>query len=111
MAALTTNQIVDAGTAPTFIQAGASDTAEIGNGHNTFVVYKNTTGSSVTITVVAPGNTDYGVAYPDPQISVPATNGERWIPLRNGYDDGTGRATLTTSAQDAGITVAVVRMQ
>jgi hypothetical protein len=110
MAALTTQNILDAGTKPTFATATASDTAEIGSGHNTFAVYKNT-GSATAIVVVAPGTTDYGQPYPDPSITLPATTGEIWIPLRKSYDpgDGSGRATLT-QATPTGVTVAVVRM-
>jgi hypothetical protein len=111
---LTTHEIVDAGTAPTFVPAAASDTAEIGNGHNTFVVYKNASASNTkTITVTAPGNTDYGQPNPDPVINVPVTS-EVWIPLRKDYDpgDGTGRATLTVGGTGGvtDVTVAVVRM-
>jgi hypothetical protein len=109
MASLTTQNIVDAGTKPTFGAAAASDTAEIGNGSNTFVVYKNT-GTQKTVTIVAPGNTDYGQPNPDPALTLGATTGELWIPLRKDYDpgDGTGRATITLSDATA-VTVAVVR--
>jgi hypothetical protein len=109
MAALTTQLLVDAGTAPTFGAAGASDTAEVGSGHNTFVVYKNDTASPVNVTITVPGNTSYGQPTPDPVIAV-AASGERWIPLRKEYNSGGGRATLTTSAQDPDLTVAVVRV-
>lgn len=107
MAALTTQSIVDAGTKPTFAAAAASDTAAIDS--RTFVVYKNTSGSPVTVTVVVPGNTEYGQPYPDPALVLAATTGELWIPLHKIYDDGTGRATITTSAQ-TNVTVAVVRI-
>jgi hypothetical protein len=109
MAALTTYNIVDAGTKPTFTAAAASDTAEIGSGRNTFAVYKNTSSTVCNVGITVPGSTSYGQATPDPTLSLPITIGELWIPLRKEYDDGTGRATLTTSAQDAGITVAIVR--
>lgn len=111
MAALTTQNIVNAGTAPTFVAAGASDTAEIGNGGDTFVVYKNTNASTRTITVTAPGNTSYGQANPDPVLTLGANTGELWIPMRKAYDpgDGTNRATLTPSVT-TDVTVAVVRM-
>lgn len=111
MADLSTQDIVAAGTAPTFSAASTSDTAEIGNGGNTFVVYKNTNASPRTITITAPGNTDYGEPNPDPQLTLAATTGELWIPMRKDYDpaDGTGRATLAMGdATD--VTVAVVRM-
>lgn len=112
MAALTTQNIVDAGTAPTFGNSSASDTAEIGNGHNTFVVYKNTGGSASVVTITVLGNTSYGQPTPDPAITVPATTGEKWIPLRKAYDqgDGTGRAILSATNSGATLQVAVVRM-
>lgn len=113
MAALTTQLLVDAGTAPTFGAAGASDTAEVGNGRNTFYVVKNGGGSPITVTIAVPGNTSYGQATPDPQITVPATTGEKWIPLRREYANaqvaGVGRCTITTSAQTS-VTVAVVQV-
>ena len=114
MAALTTQNIVVAGTAPTLVAAAASDTAEVGSGQNTFALYKNTGAAEVTITVVAPGNNSYGSANPDPEYTLadgPGTPTWRWIPLRKEYDaaDGTGRCTITaTPVTD--LTVAIVRM-
>lgn len=114
MAALTTQNIVNAGTAPTLVAAAASDTAEIGNGTNTFVVYKNTDTNAKTVTITVPGTTDYGQATPDPALALAADDGELWIPLRKAYDpaNGTGRATLTVSGTGGvtGVTVAVVRL-
>lgn len=109
MAALTTQNIVNAGTAPTFGAAAASDTAEVGNGVNTFAVYK-TAGTGTTVTVTVPGNNSYGQPNPDPAIVLGAT-AEAWIPLRKEFDagDGTGRCTITTSSQ-TDVTVAIVRM-
>lgn len=114
MAALTTQNIVDAGTAPTMGAAAASDTAEVGNGVNTFARYRNTSANSTTVTVVVPGNTPYGQANPDPAFVLAdgsSTPTEVWIPLRKEYDaaNGTGRCTITTS-QQTGITVAIVRV-
>jgi hypothetical protein len=111
MAALSTQNIVDAGTAPTFAAAAAvGNTAEIGNGKNTFYVVKNGDAGSHTVTVTVPGSTDYGQPTPDPVITV-AAGEEAWIPLRKAYDpaDGTGRATLTLDATTS-ITHAVVRL-
>lgn len=113
MAALTTQALVNAGTAPTFAAAAASDTVEVGNSRNTFVVYKNGTAGSIDVTIAVPGNTSYGQPTPDPVIAV-AAGAERWIPLRKEYANasvaGVGRATVTTSAQDPLFTVAVVRV-
>lgn len=113
MAALTTQNIVFAGTAPTLAAASTSDTAEVGNGANTFLVYKNT-GTQKTITLVVPGTTAYGSATPDPTVTLPATTGEVWIPLRREYADaavaGVGRCTVTMTPDATGVTVAAVRM-
>lgn len=110
MALLTIQDIVDAGTAPTFGAAGATDTADVGNGRNVFVVYKNTNAATRTVTITVPGNTSYGQPTPDPVINLAATTGEVWIPLRSEYrDPTTGLASLITSAQ-LNVTVALVRM-
>jgi len=113
MAALTTQLLVSAGTAPTFVAAAASDTVEVGNGKDTFVVYKNTDANIKTATIVVLGNTAYGEPNPDPAIPIPITTGEKWIPIRKEFDaaDGTGRATIniTGTGGVTGLTVAVVR--
>ncbi|MGW0939109.1 hypothetical protein [Streptomyces sp. NPDC002666] len=114
MAALATQNVVAAGTAPTFGAASASDTAEVGNGYNTFAVYRNSGATPATVTVVAPGNTSYGEPNPDPDFTLADGSGtptEVWVPLRKEYDsgDGNGRATITVSpATD--VTVAIVRV-
>lgn len=108
MALLSTQTLVDAGTAPTFAAAAASDTVTYSTG--LFVVYKNTNASTRTVTVVVPGNTTYGQAMPDPALTLGATTGELWIPMRSIYrDTTTGLVTITTSAQ-TNVTVAVVRL-
>lgn len=115
MAALTTQKLVNAGTPPTFGAASASDTAEVGNGVNTFYVIKN--GDAVnakTVTITVPGNTTYGQPNPDPAITVPAS-GERWIPLRKEFYDsaaGVGRCTIAVTGTGGlgSVTVAVVQV-
>lgn len=116
MAALTTQTLVNAGTAPNFGAAAVSDTVEVGNGRNTFVVYRNADAVNVkTVTISVPGNTSYGQPTPDPAIAVPAS-GQVWIPLRKEFADasgaGVGRATLTVSGTGGAtdVTVAVVRV-
>lgn len=114
MAALATQLLVDAGTKPTYVNSSASDTVEVGNGVNTFVHYKNTGGSAAVITVVVPGNTTYGSPNPDPAITVAATTGEGWIPIRRAYQDdavaGVGRATITATNSGATLQVAVIQV-
>lgn len=110
MAALTTQNMTENGFTPTYTDVTATDTAEIGNGHNTFLVYKNTSASPLAAKVNVPGTTFFGVTTPDNDITVPATTGEKWVPLRKEYDDGTGRATLTHTAPVTNQKVAVVRI-
>jgi hypothetical protein len=114
MAALTTQLLVDAGTKPTTGNSSASDTAEVGNGYNTFLLYKNTGGSIAVVTIVVPGNNAYGQPNPDVITNVPATTGEVWIPLRKEYSDapvaGVGRCTVNATNSGATLQVAVVQV-
>jgi hypothetical protein len=118
MAALTTQTLVNAGTAPTLGAKALSDTAEVGNGHNTFLRVRNSDAEAKVITVVVPGNTTYGAANPDPTYNLGVGNvtpTEVWIPLRKEYADpavaGQGRCTVTISTGTAtGVTVAVVKV-
>jgi hypothetical protein len=111
MAALTTQTITDAAAALTFTTlASASDTAHVGNGRDTFLVCRNTSASPVTVTITPPGETAYGEDLPAKVVTVPATSGERWIPLRKEYAGDDNRATIATATPAAGVTVAVVRM-
>lgn len=108
MAALTAQTMTDNGFVPTTATATASDTAPIGSGLNTFAVYTNGSGGSLTVTALVPGNTFYGQPQADNAITVD-TGDTAYIPLRKEYDDGTGRATLTTSTQTS-VTVAIVKL-
>jgi hypothetical protein len=114
MAALTTQRLNNTGAAPSFGNSSASDTAEVGNGANTFVVYKNTGGSNAVVTIVVPGTTTYGETTPDKVVTVPLTSGEKWIPLRKEYSDpavaGVGRCTITATNSGATLQVAVVQV-
>lgn len=107
MAALTTQNIVYAGTAPTFVAAAASDTAEVGP--RNFAVYKNTNAATRTVSVEVPASiTPYTQVDNDVEYTLPATTGELWIPLHSDYDSGSGRCTITLSAT-TNVTVAIVK--
>lgn len=104
MAALTTQPLVDAGTAPTLTGAAStSDTVEVGNGKNTFLYISNTDASTHVVKVVAPGVNSYGQPNPDPTFSV-AAGATAWVMLRKEYQDaavaGVGRATVNAFAAD-----------
>lgn len=106
MAVLPVRNLVDAGTRPTLVAATTSDTAKIGNGKANFAVYLNSSGASVTLTVLGQGTTEYGKDLPDNVITI-AAGAEVWIPLRSDYSDGTGYATITLSLATS-VTAAVV---
>lgn len=111
MAALNTKVLSDDGSAPTLAAANATDTAQVGNGLNTFLVYRNTgSAGSATATITPPGKTSYGVNLP-PKVITIAASGEAWVPLRREYADETGRATITHEGAGLGdLKVAVVRV-
>ena len=111
MAALTIRSVLDAGTKPASQNSSTSDTVDIGNGHNTFLRYVNTGGSDAVVTITVPGNTAYGQPNPDPAITVVATTGEMWIPIRKEYDDGTGANTATVTATNFGATLQVTAVR
>lgn len=89
-----------------FQAAAAGDTAQTGSG--VFLVVKNGSGSAVTVTLAYPGKYDGDQTVTGRAHSVPATNGEFLIPLRDIYKDPTtGVASITYSATTT-VTVCVV---
>jgi hypothetical protein len=109
MALLTVQQVSKPSTTPTYGAVAASDT--IANADDrTFLIVKNASGTSDTVTLVIPGNDVFGSAIPDPTVSVPITTGERWIPITPAMaDPATGLVTVTHS-QTASVTCALVRV-
>lgn len=108
MALITTQTLGLAGTAPTYASAASGDTARVGD-HVWFIV-KNASGSIVTVTLVYPGTLPSGDAIPDKAYTVPATTGEKWIPLLKEYGDPAlgGQVAITYSATTS-VTRAVVK--
>lgn len=108
MALLAAQSPTATGLTPTYTAVSASDTVRYAN-NRMFLIVKNTSASPNTTTVVVPGDR-YGQANPDIAVTVPATNGERWIgPLDKGMvDNATGLITVTNSAPGAGVTAALV---
>lgn len=97
MALLVTQLIALPSTLPTFqAAAGGGDTVQAGN--DTFLVVKNGSGAPITVTLVVPGNDEFGTAKPDVAISVVNAT-ERYIPLRAlGLQDlTTGLVSVTYS--------------
>lgn len=91
-----------------FQAAAAGDTAQTGSG--VFLVVKNGSGSSVTVTLAYPGKYDSDQTVSGRAHTVPATSGEFLIPLRDIYKDpSTGVASITYSATTT-VTVCVVQV-
>lgn len=114
MATLAPFIMVDVGTKPTFVAASATDIAPIGSGSDTFLQYRNTDTNAKTVTVSVLGNTAYGQPKPAPALTLAATTGELWIPLRKDFDQGSANpgyasVTITGTGGVTGVTVAVVR--
>lgn len=107
MANLTIKHVLDAGTKPATQNSSASDTADIGNGHNSFLVYKNTGGSDAVVTITPVAVLSNGSLYPATSWTVTATSGEVWIPLRKEYDNGNGANQATVTATNSGATLQV----
>jgi hypothetical protein len=114
MATLTTQVVNRAGLGPTYAAAaGGGDAMACGSGM--FLHVKNGGGSPITVTLTVPAARTYepNVAITSPQITVPATTGERMIgPVdANTFTDPvTGLCTLTYSAVTT-VTVAAIQLQ
>lgn len=109
MAVLTLNPITMVGTKPTFVPCNAGgDQAATGFGY--VLIFKNTSGAPITVTIAVPGTLPNGVAYPDTPYVVAATTGEAWVPVPDLYQDPTTFNAMITYTGVTNLTVALVRM-
>lgn len=97
MAALAIQQVVITGLTPSLTAAaGGGDTVAVTD-DRCFLVARNASGSPITVTVVVPG-VFAGQSLTDIPVSVPATTGEKWIPLPKALADlTTGLINITYS--------------
>lgn len=108
MARLVPQPVQPTGSAVAFAAAAAGgDIFAAADGQ--LLVLKNTSAAAINVTLVTPAELD-GLAVADIVVSIPATNGERYVrvPARL-VRDANGDAALTYSAV-AGLTVAVVQL-
>lgn len=116
MSALALQTIAQAGLTPAFVAAAAGGDSFPNNiDERTFLVVKNAGGSPVTVTI-NPQITQAKVSglgtlpVQAVQVSVPATNGEKWIgPFPAGFSDAGGNVSVGYSAVTS-VTVAAVRL-
>lgn len=107
MAALTSQRLSAAGTAPTYATASAGgDTAPVGRDLVLHVF--NGSGASITVTVVTPGTVN-GLAIADAALVIPAGD-QGFVPLAKVYKNpSTGLANVTYSATTS-VEVAVLQL-
>ena len=109
MAQMTLQLITDAGTEPTYSAANTNDTGVVGTGHNTFLVVKNGSGSSITVTFTEYAVIDNGQTAQNYQVTV-AAGVNKWIPLRKSYDKGDGTGAQIAYSAVTTVTSALVQM-
>jgi lysophospholipase L1-like esterase len=108
MALLTLQTLSAPSLTPSYGAVSASDTVAALD-DRMFLHVKNAGGSPDTVTIVIPGNDQFGSAIPDPTVSVPATTGDRMIPLIPAMaDPATGLITVTHSFTTT-VTCALIR--
>ena len=108
MAKLTPQQVTVGGLAPSFDAADAGgDTCQPDD--RVFLRVKNGSAAEITVTVVVPGSS-YGIANPDPTVSVPATTGDVLIALPPALADLTTGLVGVTYSGVTNLTVALVRV-
>lgn len=108
MATLTPQQATLAGT--TFTTASASGGGDkVRPVDGVAVLVTNGGGSPITVTIVAPGNTEFGVAEPDPTVTVANGTSKLIGPFSQKLRGTDGLVALTYSGVTS-VTVAAVQI-
>ena len=110
MALIAPQPLTLAGLTPVYTAPSASDTITPDTG--LFLHVKNTNAATRDITVVVPGNTTFAQAQPDVVVTVPATTGDKMIPLPSPNllaDPTTGLITVTCTPAQAGVTMGLFK--
>ncbi len=109
MALLTMQQISEPSLTPSYVAVAASDTVTPA-APGLFLHVKNGNAAPDTVTVVVPGTGPGGIAIPDYTVSVPATTGDRMIPMVNpAYTDPTTGLITVQHSVTATVTCALIR--
>jgi hypothetical protein len=107
MALATVQTIVKAGTTPAYATPLASENIIAAEGQ--FLHVKNANASACVVTMVDPGLTPSGSVATNPTVSVPATTGDKLIPLDSHMQNSsTGLQVVTFSVQTS-VTAALIR--
>lgn len=109
MAALTTISVAYAGTLAAGTAVSASDTAEVGNGANTFLLYEGGSGTC-TITITLPTTaTPYTEAVAATVTYSLTASSRLAVPLHKDYAGSDGRCAIAHTGTLTSATVRVVR--
>jgi hypothetical protein len=108
MALAVAQNLTIAGTTPAYAAPLASENVVADDG--LFLHVKNTNAALTLVGITDPGLTPAGSAALNPSISVPATTGDKMIPLTRRFMNGTGNIVVTFSNIGAGVTAAVLKL-
>lgn len=108
MALAAAQNMVQAGLTPAYAAPGALENVVADDG--LFLHVKNTNGALTLVGIVDPGLTPAGSAALNPSISVPATTGDKMIPLTRRFMNSSGFIVVSFSNVGAGVTAAVLKL-
>lgn len=89
------NPGITGSTLPYVAASAGGDSVVVGS--NVYIFVRNTSGATVTVTLVTPGNEFNNQPIPDTAVTVPAAT-DVVIPIENQYKNGIGNCAITYSA-------------
>ncbi|WP_018266525.1 hypothetical protein [Methylosinus sp. LW4] len=117
MSALTIQNISPGGTTPSYQAATSSDTIPGASGNERLFLHaKNTNAATATVTIQPVSPTSFKVpgvgpvTIPAIQVTIPATTGDKMIPIPQAYIDATGTVTIANSGTITNLTLAAIAL-
>jgi hypothetical protein len=108
MAILTLQKATIAGTTYATVAASAGGD-QVPVGLDNALLVTNGSGASITVTIIVPGNTPYGLANPDPTVSVPASQSRLIGPFPSDLANANSCVDITYSGVTS-LTVAAIQI-
>lgn len=107
MALLAAQAVVAPSLTPVYTAVNSSDTITPDVG--LFLHVKNANASACTVTITDAGTTPGGSPASNPTVSVPASTGDRMIPIQPGYVNPTTGLITVSYSITASVTAALVK--